>query len=205
VVTGDERMTNANGEFGLYLRSLREKRDLGVNQLAAKAKISNAEVSRIESGERKRPHPDTLIKIANALRHPVADFYVRLGYLPTLAGIVDSPIVTRIKSLAESLGVTYDDVLSQAHVTDEQLQSVDEGAPDPHILWPVAQVLGTSMAYLVGDTDRTKTIIGRGQAAHDQSRLYRPADDIDPEDAWDLERAWLEVRRQREEEKKNKS
>lgn len=195
-------MTMNRDSIGPYVRELRESRGLGVNQLALKAGVSNAEVSRIENGERKRPHPDTLIKIAAALRHPVEDFYERLGYLRSANPEAPSPIFTRAEEFAESQGIDLQTALCHAGVTKDQLESLDPDDPDPRILWPVAQALGTSMAYLTGKTDRPQVILGPGQAAHDTSRLHRPGDDIDPEDAWDLEQAYLEVKRRREERKK---
>lgn len=53
-------------EFGYYLRQLREGKGLTINQLAALAGISGAQISRIENGLRGVPKPATLRKIAEA-------------------------------------------------------------------------------------------------------------------------------------------
>jgi transcriptional regulator with XRE-family HTH domain len=77
-------MTKANStkQFGALLRKLREKRGLGVNQLAGYAGASGAEISRIERGERKRINPDLLRKLAPKLNVTYEYLMQEVGYLP---------------------------------------------------------------------------------------------------------------------------
>lgn len=117
-------MDNTHIEIGDYIRSLREARGWGVNKLALMSGVSNAEISRIENKERKRPHPDTLIKIARALNHPVEEFYRILGYLDA-SGVAEksaeySPSRARPDTFAAWRPTGYD------QLTPEQQREVDE-------------------------------------------------------------------------------
>ena len=60
-----------------------KRRDLKFSQrdLAIKCNLSNAEISRIESGLRKQPSPETLKAIAAVLNVNVNDLYEAAGYL----------------------------------------------------------------------------------------------------------------------------
>ncbi len=76
-------MTKVNGtkQFGALLRRLREKRGLGVNQLAGYIGVSGAEISRIERGERKRIDPNLLKKLAPRLDVTYEYLMQEVGYL----------------------------------------------------------------------------------------------------------------------------
>lgn len=68
-------------EFGDYLRRLRKERNLSINELAEKSGISNAQISRLENGERGIPKPETIQKIAEALEVPYEEMMVVAGYI----------------------------------------------------------------------------------------------------------------------------
>jgi len=53
---------------GYLIKELRESRGWSLRQLADKADISAAELSRIENGKRQRPSRDTLNRLASCLR-----------------------------------------------------------------------------------------------------------------------------------------
>lgn len=69
-------------EFGNYLRQLREGKGLTINQLAALAGISGAQISRIENGLRGVPKPASLRKIAEATGVSYEELMSKAGYLP---------------------------------------------------------------------------------------------------------------------------
>ncbi|MEZ2737245.1 helix-turn-helix domain-containing protein [Aneurinibacillus aneurinilyticus] len=71
-------MTN----FGQFLRNLRNKKDMTVNQLAMYSGVSAAAISRIENGKRGVPKPETIRKIAEALKVPYEELMEAAGYLP---------------------------------------------------------------------------------------------------------------------------
>lgn len=67
--------------FGAYLRALREKKKLSVNQLAMYSEVSAAGISRIENGKRGIPKPSTIKKLAGALKVPYEDMMQAAGYI----------------------------------------------------------------------------------------------------------------------------
>ncbi|EPY06659.1 immunity repressor protein (phage-like protein) [Paenibacillus alvei TS-15] len=68
-------------DFGVYLRKLREERELGVNQLATMSGVSNAQISRIEKGSRNAPKPETIKKLSKALKVPYEEMMSVAGYI----------------------------------------------------------------------------------------------------------------------------
>lgn len=69
-------------EFGIYLKKQREKNNLSVNQLSLYSGVSNAQISRIENGMRGVPKPETISKLAKALKIPYEEMMDKAGYLP---------------------------------------------------------------------------------------------------------------------------
>ncbi len=62
---------------GPRIRELREARGLTQEDLAAKAKVDRAELSRLETGKCANPGTKRLAKIANALGVELAEFFIR--------------------------------------------------------------------------------------------------------------------------------
>ena len=67
--------------IGEFIKQLREKRGFTQRQLAYRSGVSNTEINRIESGERKNPSPDALKKLAGPLGAALAELYSNAGYL----------------------------------------------------------------------------------------------------------------------------
>ncbi|HWR31042.1 MAG TPA: helix-turn-helix domain-containing protein [Negativicutes bacterium] len=70
-------------EFGYYLKELMDQKGIGVNELANLSGISGAHISRIASGKRSAPSPQTLKKLSIALG-------VDYSELMNMAGHVDA-------------------------------------------------------------------------------------------------------------------
>lgn len=70
-------MTNV----GTYIKNCRRERDMTQRDLAAATNISNAEISRIESGTRISPAPEALKSIAAALHIPVETLFEKAGFI----------------------------------------------------------------------------------------------------------------------------
>lgn len=87
--------------FGLYLKELRANNNLTQRELAKLANISNAEISRIESGFRVNPSPDVLRAIAPHLNLPYESLMEKAGYLN-----LKSPIVTISSQLEDKFNTT---------------------------------------------------------------------------------------------------
>lgn len=71
--------------FGEVLREIREKRSLTVNQLGIYAKVSPALISKIENGKRGVPKPETIAKLAEALKMPYDELMEKAGHLTALS------------------------------------------------------------------------------------------------------------------------
>ncbi|MEV2909756.1 helix-turn-helix transcriptional regulator [Paenibacillus larvae] len=68
-------------DFGKYLKRQREEKGLTINQLASISGISNAQISRIETGLRNTPKPETIKKLSDALETNYEEMMEAAGYL----------------------------------------------------------------------------------------------------------------------------
>lgn len=73
-------------EFGAFIKQIRESKSLTLNQVALYSEISAAQLSRIETGKRGVPKPNTIKKIADALKYDYDELMKVAGYI----GNVDS-------------------------------------------------------------------------------------------------------------------
>ncbi|SFL09532.1 Transcriptional regulator, contains XRE-family HTH domain [Paenibacillus sp. 1_12] len=69
-------------QFGSYLKSVRERKKISINQLALDSGISNAQISRIENGLRGIPKPETIRKLADALKVSYEEMMSQAGHMP---------------------------------------------------------------------------------------------------------------------------
>jgi len=95
-------------KIGELIAEARESKGLSQRQLAKIAKISNAELSKIESGEREIPNPKTLRKISNIIDVNYNDMMYMIGL-----GIEVSPLNPFIKDYYEKMNL---DQLAEAEV-----------------------------------------------------------------------------------------
>ena len=95
-------------KIGELIAEAREKKGLSQRQLAKIAKISNAELSKIESGEREIPNPKTLRKISNIIDVNYNDMMYMIGL-----GIEVSPLNPFIKDYYEKMNL---DQLAESEV-----------------------------------------------------------------------------------------
>ncbi|MGN7479008.1 helix-turn-helix domain-containing protein [Solibacillus silvestris] len=68
-------------DFGAYIKKIRDSKGMTLNQVAMYAEISAAQLSRIETGKRGTPKPQTIEKIAQALKVDYNDLMQIAGYL----------------------------------------------------------------------------------------------------------------------------
>lgn len=68
--------------FGPYARRLRKSCGLTLKQVEEQGVASNAYLSQLERGLRKRPHPDILKKMAAVYGEPLKNLMIEAGYLP---------------------------------------------------------------------------------------------------------------------------
>ena len=84
-------------EIGKLIKEKREEKQLSKRELAKLIKVSNTEIGRIESGERKYPAPDILKKLAQELN-------LTYRHLLELAGYSDLVVVEKSFTNEAALG-----------------------------------------------------------------------------------------------------
>lgn len=99
--------------LGEYIAEKRKAKGWSQRDLAAASNISNAEISRLESGKRKEPSPSVLKDIAKALG-------VQFEELLQAAGILDDYYIERGKEFVASRS----DQVIPADLTEEELAEV---------------------------------------------------------------------------------
>lgn len=67
--------------FGAFMKELRKKANLSQRELEALSGISNAEISRIETGDRKKPSPISLKALAPHLGIGYGELMQKAGYI----------------------------------------------------------------------------------------------------------------------------
>ena len=66
---------------GTYLRTLRTRRNLSLNDICIKTGLTTTRLNRIELGEVKEPSPEVLKKLAEFYNVDLLNLYILAGYL----------------------------------------------------------------------------------------------------------------------------
>lgn len=147
-------------KIGDYLKSCREQKNIGLNQLSLKTNINKSLISRLENGKLGKINPFMLKKIASALNVDYKKLYTIVGYLEEEdfnfknkkeikkseikfidAKIVELPVYG--KASAGKGHINLEAVLKYKKVID------DGFSPDSFLV----EVSGDSMATLINDED----------------------------------------------------
>lgn len=99
----------SSDEFGLYLRTLREKRGLTINQLSTESGISNAQISRIENGLRNSPKPNTIKRLAKVLNVDYQEMLYKAGYIEDIGIHYETPEWATAKDIRDFKKMLEDD------------------------------------------------------------------------------------------------
>lgn len=75
-------MSEDTGSLGAYLRTARTRAGLSLRQLASRASMNYGYLARIENGERAKPAPDVLQRLADALAIDSAELFAFFGIKP---------------------------------------------------------------------------------------------------------------------------
>jgi len=95
--------------FGEYVRGLRKSSRLTLKQAEALGVASNAYLSQLERGNRKRPHPDILKRMAKAYNEPVKNLLIAAGYL--------APEMQDKPTEAERVESAFEQVQNDPHIS----------------------------------------------------------------------------------------
>lgn len=114
-------------EFGAYIRTLREKADISLNQLAEESGVSNAQISRIENGKRGVPKVDTLKRLAKPLKVSYEELLDKAGYFKknnknSNPGDSESEFMQKLELSDDELLDSFSLVLDGKELTPEEAQ-----------------------------------------------------------------------------------
>lgn len=111
-----------------YIREMRKRKDWSQRDLATASGISNAEISRIESGKRKEPSPSVLKAIASALNVPVEEVLQQAGVIERGKAAVDEALKevgsTPVSALQPSGFDASSSFLSVEDLSEEEIADV---------------------------------------------------------------------------------
>lgn len=111
-----------------YIREMRKRKDWSQRDLATASGISNAEISRIESGKRKEPSPSVLKAIASALNVPVEEVLQQAGVIERGKAAVDETLKevgsTPVSALQPSGFDASSSFLSVEDLSEEEIADV---------------------------------------------------------------------------------
>jgi transcriptional regulator with XRE-family HTH domain len=117
-----------SSNFGEYIKEIREKKGLSINQLAVKSGVSNAQISRIENGLRELPRPNTISKLAKGLDVPATELMEKAGYFEGLDEQKRDGVKNYFK-LQGNLDERLEDLIKQAYGSKQEkkvLEAVNE-------------------------------------------------------------------------------
>lgn len=121
-------------EFGAYIKKIRDSKKLTLNQVALYAEISAAQLSRIETGKRGTPKPQTIEKIAQALKVDYTELMKVAGYVDDTSHNIENikeerDIAKRLKQfeaeLENSDGLAFDGEPMSDEAKESLLESME--------------------------------------------------------------------------------
>lgn len=110
--------------FGLYIRKLRNDREMTIRQLELYSGVSNSYLSQLENGKRGIPSPKILEKLSKGLKVPYNELLIKAGYADE--SHIDSErdkIIQRISTDFPDADLMFNDL---AGMSAEELQEVYE-------------------------------------------------------------------------------
>ena len=158
-------------DIGQFIKTRRLELKFSQRQVALNSELSNATISRIESGT-VLPDAATLSKIAKALKLNPSLLFKISGYIgePTDIQKYDSEIKpesrkkasktpasfgTRLKGLRESAGYSREEFCEATGYSPALVESWEAGAESPgdSVIQDIAGFLGVTASYLMGKSD----------------------------------------------------
>lgn len=140
--------------LGTVIAELRRQRGLSQAELARQVDLSQVHVARIERGTIKRPHSDTLQRLAAALGTPVARLLGTIGAQSAqIPGAPTSRVLgATIAALRRQRGLSQAALAQQAGLSALHIAKIERGfvqGPRRDTLQRLATALGISVADLL--------------------------------------------------------
>ncbi len=89
-------------EFGAYLKNIRQSKKMSLRQVEIKSGISNSYVYYLEKGERNKPSPEILAKLAHAYNISYEDLMDKAGYIKNEKEEETDELLILLKHLPEN-------------------------------------------------------------------------------------------------------
>lgn len=96
-------------EFGLYIRKLRNEREMTIRQLELYSGVSNSYLSQLENGKRGIPSPDIIKKLAKGLKADYKELMIKAGYIKGENLYTDEDIDPELQKFIDEVKVWYKD------------------------------------------------------------------------------------------------
>ena len=107
-----------------FIRAKRLEKDLSQRDLATAAGLSNAEISRIESGKRKSPSPAILKVIAKALNVTLDEIYEQAGIIEKGQKFTDKFLEDHGDTPISEIMSSSSQQMMPSDLTEDELQEV---------------------------------------------------------------------------------
>lgn len=107
-----------------FIRIKRTEKDMSQRDLATAAGLSNAEISRIESGKRKSPSPSVLKVIAEALNVTLDEMYAQAGIIEEGQKFVDKFLAEHGNTPISEIMPASSPTMMPSDLTEDELQEV---------------------------------------------------------------------------------
>ena len=136
-------------KLAAYVSLLKEKQDIGFNQLAKASGINPKSLNEIVYGTAKRINPIFLIQLANALGIHYKEFYKILGYLAEGDDIVREKTITNENNSIENNSIFIGgDVSNVEKIGNETINNYNQNADDIIDLSKLSTEAATSIRTL---------------------------------------------------------
>lgn len=114
-------------DLGIYIKEKRASLKMSQRDLASVSGVSNAEISRIESGIRKSPSTSVLKSIADALRVPFEELLSDVGIISSNYSHNDSDISSATLTTEDSPVTTKNEsYIYVGDLTTDEIKNVNQ-------------------------------------------------------------------------------
>ncbi|OZU88676.1 hypothetical protein CIL03_10325 [Virgibacillus indicus] len=108
-------------QFGVYIKKIREEKDLSIRQLELYSGVSNSYLSQLENGKRGVPSPEIIRKLSKGLKTSYADLLLHAGYIDNNETDSRQKYIDKIANEFPDADLMFNDLAS---LSEKQLEEV---------------------------------------------------------------------------------
>lgn len=183
-----EQYKQEKTEIDILIKKRREKLGFSQCQLSLMSGVSNTEINRIETGERKQPSQEILGKLASPLRFKKEELFEAAGYfiggkipseiqvgeitpIPIYGDIqagdpmlvceeVTGTLGTKIAKLRQAKEITQEELAKLIPVDQSMISYYEKNKkkPSTEVLEKIADIFGVSVDYLLGRAEDPRPV-----------------------------------------------